>query len=493
MRKLLVILGVVLCGAPGCSEEGPLQPTGPRLTISPATVSVETGADPITLGAIPQNGTLGPTVTWDLLSGSAGTLNAGSGITVGFTPAALGNGGGDVVVRATGTVNGTAQVGTATVTVVPSPHGRLVLGIDPGGASAWVDVTSPLLAAPLVFTASAPTVARTPLLDAGTYLVAADGGVLVGGSTVDGIFDGTVTVLDGGPPGPSASAVVVPNRETGVQIAYALRGGTGRLWIPAAGAIEGFTENDLFVTLAASVGFAGTGARAVAFDADGNLWATFNDGTVRAFAASSLSSPTAAPVRSVSVTDPTGIAIRGDTVYVASCSGGKVEQFSRTDGTVPVTDFITGGVTCPWGVAFDSAGRLWVASKAPSPGNGKVSRFPATGGGTADMAPALNDAFGVAIDSAGTVWATSCAGNSVQAVSPAGSTITGPDLACPGGMAFDKSGTLWVLSKGTGPSSSGVLVQISGGSFGQRLSPFTSVEFGGIAFFPAAANLPIHQ
>jgi hypothetical protein len=35
--------------------------------------------------------------------------------------------------------------------------------------------------------------------------------------------------------------------------------------------------------------------------------------------------------------------------------------------------------------------------------------------------------------------------------------------------------------------------KISGGSFGQLLSPFTSVDFGGITFFPAASNLPIHQ
>ena len=64
MRIVLAVLVVTLLGALGCSEQGPLQPTGPRLTVSPATVSVETGADPITLAAVAQNGALGPTVTW---------------------------------------------------------------------------------------------------------------------------------------------------------------------------------------------------------------------------------------------------------------------------------------------------------------------------------------------------------------------------------------------------------------------------------------------
>jgi hypothetical protein len=57
-------------------------------------VSVETGADPITLQAVPQNGDLTGSVTWGVLSGAAGTLGPNGGQTVTFTPTELGTPGG---------------------------------------------------------------------------------------------------------------------------------------------------------------------------------------------------------------------------------------------------------------------------------------------------------------------------------------------------------------------------------------------------------------
>jgi len=103
------------------------------------------------------------------------------------------------------------------------------------------------------------------------------------------------------------------------------------------------------------------------------------------------------------------------------------------------------------------------------------------------------DATGVAIDASGNVWATSCTNNSIVQITPSlGAAITDPGLICPGGLAFDNSGNLWVLSAGGGQVL-GALAQVVGPNVTFEVSPLTDVNFGGIAFSPAAAGLPIHQ
>src|SRR5262249_4080543 len=211
------------------------------------------------------------------LSGTAGTLGNSNGQTVSFAPTDLGTPGGAVVVKATATVGGTVQPATAAVQVVPSTHGRIVLGIDPGGAGGSVNVTAPASRGTVTFVANAPTVVRSKIIDAGTYTVTADAGIAVPGTLVDGIWDGTV-VFDGGTPARSVQVPVLPNQQTTANATFALRGGMGRVWIPVDGAIRSYTENQLLVDHASETGLSVAGARAIAFDADGNLWATFSDG-----------------------------------------------------------------------------------------------------------------------------------------------------------------------------------------------------------------------
>ena len=320
-----------------CSDEGPIQNTGPKLTISPATVSVETGADAITLQAVPQNGDLTGSVTWSVLSGSAGTLGQSSGTTNTFTPSDLGTAGGAVVIKATATVGGGVQPATSAVTVVPSTRGRIALGIDPGQTQAvggaCVDISELDGGSKVTFTASAPTVLRSRIIDAGSYVVTADAGIVVPGNLVDGTWDGTVT-FDGGTPARSVQVPVTPNLQTNVLVTFALRGGLGRMWVPAGGGILGYTETELLVDHASQTGLTAAGARAVAFDADGNLWATFSDG-VRMYPPGALSDPNAQPTKTVTLANATGIAIRGATVAVGICSGsnGGVSTFTRTDAT----------------------------------------------------------------------------------------------------------------------------------------------------------------
>jgi len=491
MRIPLVVSLAVLVLAAACSDEGPIQTVGPKLTISPATVNVETGADPIPLQAVPQNGDLTGNVTWSVLSGTAGTIGASNGQTVSITPTDLGTPGGPVVIKATATVGGTVQPATSAVQVVPSTHGRIVLGIDPGGAVGSVNVTDPVSGSTTTFVANAPTVVRSKIIDAGTYTVTADAGIAVPGTLVDGIWDGTV-VFDGGTPARSVQVPVLPNQETTANATFALRGGLGRLWLPVDGAIRSFTENQLLVDRASENGLSVGGARAVAFDADGNLWATFADG-VRMFTPASQANDGATPARTVTLANATGIAIRGDTIAVATCSGssGGVSTFSRSDANAS-PQALPISVGCIYGISYDvgNNGKLWVASKSQN----KIYRFNAAGTAS-DFGPTVTDAYGVAVDTAGNGWVTSCSGNSLQQISPTGtlvgSALALPDFACPGGLAFDKQGGLWVLSAGNG--SNGNLVLVSGASGNVQLNSLTQVTFGGVAFNPGAGGLPTHQ
>lgn len=497
MRIPLVVFLAPLALQLACSDQGPIQNAGPKLTISPATVSVETGADPLTLQAVPQNGTLTGSVTWSVLSGSGGTLGTSNGSTVSFTPSGLGTTGGNVLVQATATVGGSLQPATSVVQVVPSTRGRIALGIDPGGAVgpgaavASVDISDGT--SKTTFLAATPTVVRSKIIDAGTYVVTADAGIAVPGTLVDGVWDGTVT-FDGGTPARSAQVPVKPNLESTVAVRFALRGGLGRLWLPAGGAIRGYTETQLLVDHDSQTGFTAAGARAIAFDADGNLWATFSDG-VRMYTPDSLADPSAAAAKTVALANATGIAVRGNTIAVATCSGssGGVSTFTRTDPAPTLTPF-TSSVGCVWGISYDTGnnGKLWVVSKSGS----KVYRYNANA--STDLnGISFNDAHGVAVDTSGAAWVSSCSGNSVQQIGPTGTLVGSPlallDFACPGGLAFDKQGTLWVMSTGNVSNPNGNLVSISGTTGNVQLNTLTQVTFGGIAFSPAAAGLPLRQ
>lgn len=500
MRIPLVVSLAPLALAIACSDEGPIQSTGPKLAVSPATVSVETGADPIPLQAVPQNGDLTGNVTWDLLSGNAGTLAASNGQNVSFTPTDLGTPGGNVLIRATATVGGSTQTGTAAIQVVPSTHGRIALGIDPGGAVGSVDITDPVSGNKTTFIANAPMVLRSQIIDAGTYTVTADAGIVVPGTLVDGTWDGTVT-FDGGTAARSIQVPVTPNAQTNVSVTFALSGFLGRAWLPVSGGIIGYTETDILVdhTNVIPTGISASGAQAVAFDADGNLWATFADGTVRMYTPAALNTASPQAAKTVSVTKPTGITIRGNVVVVGSCTGastGAVSWFDRTVAT-PTASATSISVGCVYGVTFDAGnnGKLWVVSRS----GGKVYRFTTATSGTVDPAfttASISDAYGIAVDGSGNAWVSSCNGNSVQMVppsgTPVGSAISLTDYPCPGGLALDKQGNLWVLSAGGGSGSSGSLVTINGGTPTSQLNSLTQVTFGGFAFDPAATGLPTH-
>jgi ligand-binding sensor domain-containing protein len=301
--------------------------------------------------------------------------------------------------------------------------------------------------------------------------------------------------FDGGTPAPSVQVPARPNAETSAAVTFALRGGLGRLWIPVDGAIRSFTESQLLGDHASENGLNVDAVRAVAFDADGNLWATSSTG-VRMYTPATQASDGATPERTVTLADATGIAIRGDTVAVATCNGtsGGVSTFSRSNvNASPAALGNISSVGCIWGISYDvgNNGKLWVASKS----QGKVYRYNAAGTASDFTGVAVADAYGLAVDTAGNAWVTSCSGNSLQQISPAGALVGSAlpldDFSCPGGLAIDKLGNKWVASAGT--SNNGNLVQVSGPNGTVQLSSLTQVEFGGVAFNPGADGLPTHQ
>jgi sugar lactone lactonase YvrE len=296
---------------------------------------------------------------------------------------------------------------------------------------------------------------------------------------------------------------VTPNAQTNVAVSFALRGFLGRAWLPVGGGIIGYAETDILVdhTNVTPIGISAGDALAVAFDADGNVWATFPDGTVRMYTPDALNSASPQAAKSVSVSSPTGIAIRGKVVAVGSCTGastGTVFTFDRTVAT-PTATATSISVGCVWGVSFDTGdnGKLWVVSRS----GGKVYRFTTATSGTVDpgfTTASIPDAYGIAVDGSGNGWVSSCNGNSVQQIPPTGGTPVGSPISltefpCPGGVALDKQGGLWVLSAGAGSGSSGSLVSITGGTPTSQLNSLTQVTFGGFAFEPAAVGLPTHQ
>ena len=304
-------------------------------------------------------------------------------------------------------------------------------------------------------------------------------------------------------PARSIQVPVLPNAQTNVAVTFALSGFLGRAWLPVSGGIVGYTETDILVdhTAVTPIGISAGGALAVAFDADGSLWATFADGTVRMYTKDALNSASPQATKTVSVSSPTGIAIRGIVVVVGICTGsstGGVFTFDRSVANPTATQ--TSGITvgCIWGVTFDAGdtGKLWVVSRS----GGKVYRYTTATSGTVDpgfTTASIADAYGIAVDGSGNAWVSSCNGNSVQKIppsgTPVGAAISLADFPCPGGLAIDKQGGLWALSAGGGSGSSGSLVSINAGTPTSQLNSLTDISFGGFAFEPAAAGLPTHQ
>ena len=131
--------------------------------------------------------------------------------------------------------------------------------------------------------------------------------------------------------------------------------------------------------------------------------------------------------------DAASITLRGADEDVAS---------TATVGSA-VSTFVSSGLNSPSGLAFDSAGNLYIANAA----NSTISKVTPTGSVSTFVSSGLNLPGGLAFDSSGNLYVANANANSVSKVTPAGVVSTfASGLHDPIGLAFDAAGNLYVAN-----------------------------------------------
>jgi sugar lactone lactonase YvrE len=411
----------------------------------------------------------------------------------------------------TGGSSGCAETGEGTIDVE-------VTGL-PSGVDAAVDVEGPA-------GTDSPTESTTlEERSGGAYTVSA-ARVTDDDPIVRTVYDPTVS---------SASFCLVNGKTETVTVAYRAIPSSNKLWTTNANGdheLVGFasalleTTAEVGASVAADVGVGND----VAFDRDGNLWslgATLAEPPiVRVPAASLGTSGDKEFDRGIAVAGVDclpamrAIAFDGDGNLWASVCGDEVVRLDAgdldADGDV-TPSVVLSGVAETGNLAFDAEGNLWVAS------GGAVARIDAARLDASDAdAPDLllavtepDDAangLGVtdlAFDADGNLWATDFGANAVFAVAEAELGASGeasvPALvriaigvtALIDRPAFDESGGLWIGLGGGGVARLSPEQLTVSTDPGDPTSPefvITSGDLGSVGrvgFYPAAAGLPL--
>jgi sugar lactone lactonase YvrE len=191
--------------------------------------------------------------------------------------------------------------------------------------------------------------------------------------------------------------------------------------------------------------------------------------TVYAAGANCNATPTASIAgTNTGLADPEGIALdAGGQLHVANYANNSITAYaSGGTGNVTPTATIAGGNTrlnLPIGIAFDAAGRLYVANSSSRAGN-SITIYAA--GATGNVAPVdsivgnntgLNDGVGIAFDAAGRLYVASMSGYGTITVYAAGAsgdatpvaTIAGSNTGLDGraALAVDAAGQLYVANE----------------------------------------------
>jgi sugar lactone lactonase YvrE len=142
---------------------------------------------------------------------------------------------------------------------------------------------------------------------------------------------------------------------------------------------------------------------------------------------------------------------RADTLYVSrDFPGDAVLEIDSATGHV--TTFASTGLSQPQGLAFDSAGNLYVANA----GNNTIEEFTPGGVGSVFASgAALSTPVGLAFDSAGNLYVANAGNNTIEKFTPGGvgsvfasNGTSGAALSAPQGLAFDSLGNLYVANPG---------------------------------------------
>lgn len=137
--------------------------------------------------------------------------------------------------------------------------------------------------------------------------------------------------------------------------------------------------------------------------------------------------------------NPTGLAFdSAGNLYVANYSGNTIMRFSR-DGVGSA--FASAGLNMPTQMAFDSKGNLYVANYS------NIMKFTPGGVGSVFASTGLLTPWGLAVDSNDNVYAQNYPDRTILKFAPDGTASPfAAGVSSLGGMAFDNAGNLYVTS-----------------------------------------------
>jgi sugar lactone lactonase YvrE len=305
-------------------------------------------------------------------------------------------------------------------------------------------------------------------LTPGQYLARAEDAAATD-SLVSPVLNGTM----------SDTAVMVEIDTTkSVTATYALRGGSGALWVGkwnSANVAEGFTSPQL-ASAGSAIASDSIGGAAntltisgTAFDSAGNLWVTdYINQQILKFTPAQLASGASTPVVAVLTTkEPWGIAFDASgNLYVSFYNGNNVLKYAVSDVSAwngalndPAPALTIATPNGPLSIAFDADENLWVTGfDAPVTYAIAAAALEATGTAVPTdslESPYLDHGSGLAFDRAGSLWVGTESGYVVSYSSAQLSAASHGDPVFAqqsptyqfDGLAFDNSGNLWAATE----------------------------------------------
>jgi sugar lactone lactonase YvrE len=398
--------------------------------------------------------------------------------------------------------------------------GNRDVGTETGSGALIVTVNTPIARAAAVSIhgpASSIHLAATDTLrglTAGEYLARAQDAAAAD-SIVSPVLNGVI----------SDSAMLIANGETkSTTGTYAVRGGSGALWVGKwghANLAEGFTSQQLAAAgTVAPADTVGAGASLInssgaAFDSAGNLWVTdYINQQIHKYTPAQLASGASTPQVTVSTQkEPWGIAFDAHgNLWVGYYNGNYVLEYAATDVsawsgdlTDPASVLSIAAPIGPLGLAFDAQGNLWVAG-FDLPQTYKIAAAQLSGTGSIVPTDSLVSAYlehgsGLAFDRAGNLWEATEIGYIVSYTAAQLSAASHGEPAFaqvgPGyrydGLAFDNSGNLWAATEGADVAMYSPSQQTSGdiSVAARTLTAAAGERTFGLAFNAHDAALPI--
>ena len=288
-------------------------------------------------------------------------------------------------------------------------------------------------------------------------------------SLVSPVLTGTIS---------DTAVMVAVDTISSVTATYAIRGGSGALWVgkwQGANLAEGFTSPQLAAAgSAVAADTIGAGASSLtisgtAIDSVGNLWVTdYINQQILKFTPAQLASGESTPVVAIHTgKEPWGIAFDSHgNLWVSFYNGNNVLKYSASDAsawsgalTDPAPVLTVATPNGPLSIAFDANENLWVAG-FDVPITYEVAAAGLDGSGTivpTDSldSPYLDHGSGLAFDRAGNLWEATESGYVVSyssaqlgAASHGDPVFAQQSLAYQfDGLAFDNSGNLWAATE----------------------------------------------